>query len=99
MILDLRQSLIKRLFDMFDAPCCEKSACGQCPGDYVCHCLKITEEMVEDAIALGARSLSDLRVDTGAGEGCTGCHVRLNAYIARAVAADAARGLRSLVMA
>jgi bacterioferritin-associated ferredoxin len=84
---------------MFDAPCCTNSACGQCPGDYVCHCLKITEEMVEDAIAAGARTLSDLRVDTGAGDGCTACHVHLKAYLARAIAADAARGMRSLVMA
>ena len=55
--------------------------------------------MVEDAIALGARSIHELRIDTGAGDGCTACHVRLNAYIARAIAADGARGLRSLVMA
>ena len=55
--------------------------------------------MIEDAIALGARSLSDLRVDTGAGDGCTACHVRLNAYISRAVAVDSTRGLRSLVLA
>jgi bacterioferritin-associated ferredoxin len=84
---------------MSDAPCCSQSACGQCPGDYVCHCLKITEEMVEDAIADGARSMYDLRGDTGAGDGCTACHVRLNAYIARAIAADCARSLRSLAIA
>jgi bacterioferritin-associated ferredoxin len=55
--------------------------------------------MVEDAIAEGARSMYDLRGDTGAGDGCTACHVRLNAYIARAIAADRARSLRSLVIA
>lgn len=84
---------------MFDAPGCDRSACGQCPGDYVCHCLKITEEMIQDAIAMGARTLSDLRLDTGAGDGCTCCHVHLNAYLARAIVADQGRGLRSLVMA
>ena len=80
---------------MFDAPCCDGSRCQDCPGDYVCNCLKVTEEMVLDAVAGGARSIRDLRRIIGAGDGCTACHARLNTYIQFAVERD----LRPLVMA
>lgn len=67
-----------------DSPGCDGSRCGGCPGDFVCHCLKITEDMVLDAVEGGARSVRDLRRQIGAGDGCMACHRRLSAYIEHA---------------
>lgn len=66
---------------MEEFPCCDGSQCAGCPGDYVCHCLRITEEMVRTAVVMGAESVTDLRRQTGAGDGCTACHKRLDELI------------------
>ncbi len=60
---------------------CDGTQCAGCSGEYVCHCLKVTEEMVLEAVACGAESVAELRRQTGAGDGCTACHRRLNDLI------------------
>jgi bacterioferritin-associated ferredoxin len=48
----------------------------------VCHCLKVTETVVVRTIAaLGLRTLKEVRLQTGAGDGCTCCHKRLLTYL------------------
>ncbi len=50
----------------------------------LCHCLQVTEAMVDEAISAGVvQSLRDVIVCTGAGDGCTACRVALRAYLAR----------------
>jgi bacterioferritin-associated ferredoxin len=50
----------------------------------VCHCLRVTEDVILEALALfDLRTLSDLRHHTGAGDGCTACHQRLRGYLER----------------
>lgn len=66
---------------MAEFPCCDGSQCAGCPGEYVCHCLKVTEDMVRAAVEEGAASVAHLRQLTGAGDGCTACHRRLNELI------------------
>lgn len=57
----------------------------------ICHCLQVTEEMVQEALAvLEARTLENLRAATGAGDGCTACHRRLRKYLSEATEAGLA---------
>lgn len=50
----------------------------------ICHCLKVTEQMVIEALQLhGLRTVKEIRMVTGAGDGCTACHKRLMKYIER----------------
>ncbi len=52
--------------------------CEGCPGEFVCHCLRVTEEALTDAITrFGLQTLNDVRQATGAGDGCTACHHRI----------------------
>jgi bacterioferritin-associated ferredoxin len=52
--------------------------CSGCPDRVVCRCLKVTEAAVVDAIVtLGLRTVKQLAVATGAGDGCTCCHREL----------------------
>ena len=61
---------------------CQCDSCGDCAGRYLCHCLKITEEVVVTAVQrLGLRTVSEVRLHTGAGEGCTACHRRIRACL------------------
>ena len=61
-----------------------RTACRDCPGRIVCHCLQVTEEAVAAAVvALGIRSVKELKTATGAGDGCTCCHRQLTQLIAR----------------
>jgi bacterioferritin-associated ferredoxin len=63
-------------------PC--TGACGQCSEPYLCHCLRITEaEVVAAVTRLELRTVKDVRSHTGAGEGCTACHVRLREILER----------------
>jgi NAD(P)H-nitrite reductase large subunit len=56
--------------------------CAGCPSKVICHCLKITEDTLVQALeTLNLRSLKDIRQHTGAGEGCTACHRRLWKYL------------------
>jgi bacterioferritin-associated ferredoxin len=65
-------------------PTCTHEDCKDCPERLVCRCLQVTEcAIVEVLRALPIRTLRDLRQHTGAGDGCTCCHVRLQALIER----------------
>ncbi len=49
--------------------------CAGCPDRIVCHCLKVTEDAIADAIvSLGLRTVKCVQSATGAGGGCTCCH-------------------------
>jgi bacterioferritin-associated ferredoxin len=49
---------------------------------YVCQCLHVTEDDLQDAIArCDLRSLHDVKHHTGAGDGCTSCHRRILSYL------------------
>ncbi|MFN0055789.1 MAG: bacterioferritin-associated ferredoxin [Planctomycetales bacterium] len=51
----------------------------------VCHCLKVSESTLVEAIAIcGAASVRELCHQTGAGGGCTACHSRLRELIREA---------------
>lgn len=44
----------------------------------LCHCLRVSEEQVQDAVWINAcRSIKDVIDCTGAGSGCTACHCRI----------------------
>jgi len=54
------------------------SDCSTCPGRLVCHCLRVTEEVVlETVAALSLRTVKEVRQHTGAGDGCTACHRKI----------------------
>jgi len=56
--------------------------CDACPVRFVCHCLKISEEAVLEAVrTLQLRTVKEIRLHTGAGEGCTCCHQRLERFL------------------
>lgn len=51
---------------------------------FLCPCLRVTEDDVRDAVVeLGVSTVAELGCANGAGSGCTACHVRLRAAIAR----------------
>jgi len=59
-----------------------------CPSDcglrYICHCLRVTEEVLTEAFATqDIQTLKDIRRHTGAGDGCMACHRRLQAFLDR----------------
>jgi bacterioferritin-associated ferredoxin len=59
-----------------------RSSCSECPQRLICRCLRVSEAEVRQAlITFDLRTLKDLRRHTGAGDGCTACHVRLSACI------------------
>jgi bacterioferritin-associated ferredoxin len=58
------------------------AAVGSCGERVVCRCLKVTEDQVIAAIKHNdARTLFELRLLTGAGDGCTCCHRELRHYL------------------
>ncbi|GIW78963.1 MAG: hypothetical protein KatS3mg105_0770 [Gemmatales bacterium] len=50
--------------------------CATCPVHYFCHCLKVTEARVLEALESGL-TVEQIKRETGAGEGCTACHRKL----------------------
>lgn len=61
---------------------CNHESCHHCPDKIVCRCLQVTEEQVVRMIErLELRTVRDLRKYTGAGEGCTCCHAKLEEYL------------------
>jgi len=61
---------------------CTHEHCEACPDKIVCRCLQVTEEQVVRMIArLELRTVRDLRQYTGAGDGCTCCHAKLEGYL------------------
>jgi bacterioferritin-associated ferredoxin len=64
-----------------DRPCLHEH-CETCPDKVVCRCLHITAEQVVRMITrLELRTVRDLRQLTGAGDGCTCCHAKLEEYL------------------
>ena len=48
----------------------------------ICHCLGITEAEIRSASQIGqCRTISDVKVMTAAGSGCTSCHRRIIALL------------------
>ena len=65
-----------------DGACSSCNMVGSCAVRTVCRCLKIAEDAIIDAIRLGgATSVRDLKLMTGAGDGCAACHKSLNRYL------------------
>lgn len=63
--------------------CRSCAAVGSCPDRVVCRCLQVTEQTVITTITThGVRSVHELRVLTGAGDGCCCCHRELKSYLA-----------------
>src|SRR4051812_31121560 len=57
-------------------------SCNHCPGRLVCRCLQVTESVLVGALTeLGLQTLTDIRRQTGAGDGCTACHRLLARYL------------------
>jgi len=62
---------------------CTFDQCASCP-NVICRCLQVTEEMLLEALAIHqVRTVKEVRSLTGAGDGCSACHKRINAYIER----------------
>jgi bacterioferritin-associated ferredoxin len=58
--------------------------CDSCPGKVVCRCLQVTEEQLVNLIArYDLRTIREVRMHTGAGNGCTCCHQELQQYLER----------------
>lgn len=49
----------------------------------VCHCCKVTDKQIADAVANGARTLEEITLATGAGSDCGGCIETLIAHLAQ----------------
>lgn len=61
---------------------CPFDSCQNCPAEFLCHCLRVTEEMLTEAVErYGLRTLNDVRRHTGAGEGCTACHRKIRMHL------------------
>jgi len=64
--------------------CINHKDCGTCSERLVCHCLQVTEaELLSVLTARQLRTLQEVRLHTGAGDGCTACHRVLRQYLER----------------
>ncbi len=64
---------------------CTQDRCSECPGRLVCHCLQVTEDAVLAAVSTFAlTTVSEVRRYTGAGDGCTACHGKLQRVLEQA---------------
>ena len=62
--------------------CSSCNMVGSCAVRTVCRCLKIAEDAIIEAIRSGgATSVRDLKMMTGAGDGCAACHKSLSRYL------------------
>gem|GEM_PF-704835 len=72
-----------RMYGMHRCP--RGAECGGCPapgGGVICHCLQITEDQLVSAVTdFELRTILDVRRFTGAGEGCTACHRKIQLYL------------------
>ena len=58
------------------------NSCADCPGRLVCRCLRVTEDVLVEALTTcEIRSVQDIQRHTGAGDGCTACHRLLRRYL------------------
>ena len=61
---------------------CTPDRCETCPGKLVCRCLQVTEEHLVNLITrYELRTIREVRMHTGAGDGCTCCHEELQQYL------------------
>jgi bacterioferritin-associated ferredoxin len=61
---------------------CPKDLSNRPAGRLICRCLQVTEETLLDALSrTEIRTVKELRVHTGAGDGCTACHRLLQKYL------------------
>ncbi len=68
------------------------TGCATCCGDdaIVCRCFQVTKQTVYDAVASGnARTISQLRCETGAGSGCMACLCKIKQLLAERAAVHA----------
>src|SRR5436190_8953721 len=64
---------------------CSHESCDGCSVQHVCYCLKITEEVLTEAVTrFGLQTLDEVRRLTGAGDGCTACHQRIRQLLEEA---------------
>lgn len=69
------------------------AACDGCTDKIVCRCLNVSEaEVIQMISRLELRTIHDLSEHTGAGEGCTCCHAKLEEYLERFTCETAAFG-------
>ncbi len=62
---------------LMDSPCTRES-CDGCPAELICHCLRVAEDAIVEAVnRFGLQTLDEVRRHTGAGDGCTACHRRI----------------------
>ena len=53
-----------------------------CTDTIICHCLRVTESTVVDAIDMGRlQTIREVVRETRAGEGCTACHGRIRCLL------------------
>lgn len=51
---------------------------------YLCHCLKVSHDQVRDAVTFrGCETVEEVTNVCAAGGGCTACHRKIRAYLAR----------------
>ncbi|MCI0461303.1 MAG: (2Fe-2S)-binding protein [Gemmataceae bacterium] len=56
--------------------------CSDCPEQLVCRCLKVTEaHLIETIVTRRLITLKQVREHTGAGDGCTCCHARIQGLL------------------
>jgi bacterioferritin-associated ferredoxin len=61
---------------------CPLDCCNCCSEMMICTCLGITEaELCRALTTLDLKSVRDIRINTGAGDGCTACHALLHQYL------------------
>ncbi|WP_373653571.1 (2Fe-2S)-binding protein [Schlesneria sp. DSM 10557] len=66
-----------------EGTCSSCGLVGSCAVRTVCRCLKVAEDTIIEAIRTGgATSVRDLKLMTGAGDGCAACHRHLKQYLA-----------------
>ena len=59
--------------------------CSRCPERMICHCLQVTEEALLTTIrTFELKTIKEIGQHTGAGEGCTACHKKLQVYLKKA---------------
>ena len=56
--------------------------CTDCSEQFVCRCLRVTETgLIEAIVTRRLCTLQDVRQHTGAGDGCTCCHARIQGLL------------------
>ena len=72
---------------------CSPNSCQGCPVKLVCRCLRVTEAQVIRAITTNdLDTVNAIKRHTGAGDGCTCCHAKLQYYLAKYGAMSAVAG-------